>query len=97
MVFLGGEEILQLRDLDCHATYQNGYGLFVMLRENLESNDHLGFGSFDVSLASVSYDTDKYRIRYFINLCEVPGEWGEVAPWWSALGGERPWIVPYNE
>ncbi len=87
----------QLRDLDCHATYQNGYGLFVMLRENLESNDHLGFGSFDVSLGSVSYDKDKYRIRYFINLCEVPGEWGEVAPWWSALGGERPWIVPYNE
>ena len=68
-----------------------------MLRENLESDDHLGFGSFDVSLGGVSYDKDKYRIRYFINLCEVPGEWGEAAPWWSVLGGERPWIMPFDE
>ncbi|MBP3257977.1 MAG: hypothetical protein J6M23_08305 [Bacteroidales bacterium] len=87
----------ELRGLDCHATYQHGYGLFTMLRENIESKDHLGFGSFDLSLREVRYDTDRYRLRYFVNLCEVPGEWGETAPWWSVLGGERPWIVPLSD
>ena len=28
---------------------------------------------------------------------EVPGEQGEAAPWWSEIGGERPWITPYSD
>ena len=87
----------QLRDLDCRATYQHGYGIFTMLRENLDCQDYLDFGSFDVSLKSVTYDTDKYTIRYVMNLFEVPGEWGSVAPWWNTVGGERPWITTYND
>lgn len=86
-----------LQDLDCNADYQNGYGLFVMLRETLHSDDQLGFGSFDISVQNVSYDTDRYSLRYIFNLTEVPGEWGTTAPWWNRINGSRPWVVPYNE
>ena len=86
-----------LQELDCCADYQNGYGLFVMLRETLHSDDHLGFGSFDISLSKVTYDRDKYNLRWVMTMFEVPGEWGEAAPWWNKVGGERPWIIPYSE
>ena len=86
-----------LQDLDCCADYQNGYGLFVMCRETLHSDDQLRFGSFDLSLRSITYDRDRYRVRWVFNLTEVPGEWGETAPWWNAVGGERPWIKSWEE
>ena len=86
-----------LQDLDCKADYQNGYGLFVMLRETLHSDDQLGFGSFDVSLKEVGYDRDRYALRYLFNFMEVPGEQGASEPWWSGVGGERPWITPWND
>lgn len=86
-----------LRELDCKADYQNGYGLFVMLRETLHSDDQLRFGSFDISLRSISYDRDHYCLRWVFNLTEVPGEWGEAAPWWNDIPGERPWIKAWEE
>lgn len=86
-----------LQDLDCKADYQNGYGLFVMLRETLHSDDQLGFGSFDISLKGVSYDSDRYALRYLFNFMEVPGEQGASEPWWSGVGGERPWITAWND
>ena len=86
-----------LRELNCRADYQRGYGLFTMFRETCHSDDHLGFGSFDVSLSSVSYDRDRYRIVWVMTLFEVPGEQGTAAPWWSPVGGERPWIRPYSD
>ena len=86
-----------LKSLDCHADYQHGYGLFTMLRETFHSDDHLGFGSFDVALSQLSYDHDKYKVRWVMTFFEVPGEWGEAAPWWREIGGERPWIIPYND
>ena len=86
-----------LRSLDCHADYQKGYGLFTMLRETRHSDDHLGFGTFDVSLSELRYDRSRYRVRWVMNLLEIPGEWGSAAPWWREVPGERPWCVPYSE
>lgn len=86
-----------LRSLDCRADYQNGYGLFTMLRETVHGDDRAGFGSLDISFNSLSYDRSRYRVRWVMNLMEVPGEWGEAAPWWKEVPGERPWIQPYNE
>ena len=68
-----------------------------MLRETLHSDDQLGFGSFDVSLKEVGYDRDRYALRYLFNFMEVPGEQGASEPWWSGVGGERPWITPWND
>ena len=86
-----------LRSLDCRADYQNGYGLFTMLRETIHGDDRAGFGSFDVSISLLSYDRSRYRVRWVMDLMEVPGEWGAAAPWWKEVPGERPWIQPYNE
>ena len=86
-----------LRNLDCHADYQNGYGLFTMLRETLHAEDHLGFGTFDVALTSLEYDHARYRVLWVMNLLEVPGEWGSAAPWWREVPGERPWCIPYDD
>jgi hypothetical protein len=86
-----------LKELNCHADYQRGYGLFTMLRETCRSMDHLDYGSFDVTLSSVDYDRDRYRLVWVMTFFEVPGEQGRTAPWWSAIGGERPWITPYHD
>ena len=79
------------------ADYQNGYGLFVMCRETLHSDDQNRFGSFDITVSSAGYDSDRYHLRYVFNLLEVSGEQGEASPWWTGVGGERPWLIPWKE
>ena len=88
--------LILLQDLNCNANYQNGYGLFVMLREAHHSEDYLRFGSFDISVQNIVYDSERYTVRYIFNFTEIPGEWGEVEPWWAKIDGSRPWIIPYN-
>ena len=60
-------------------------------------DESAAFGTFRIDVTRIVYDREHYRLRYVLNLFEVPSEWGGEAPWWAAIPPERSVVIPWND
>jgi len=60
-------------------------------------DESAAFGTFRIDVTRIVYDRERYRLRYVLNLFEVPSEWGGEAPWWAAIPPERSVVIPWND
>lgn len=86
-----------LQDMDGNCWYQIHDGLFNWGRSMKHGDDCTKFGSFELKVTSLTYDTDNYYVKYIMNLCEVDGEHGTDDAWWHGLSGNRPWLTTWEK
>lgn len=88
-----------LQNLDCNVKIISiepvGLG-FSYAGEAINHLDASGFSTLKINVDSVTYDKDKYNLKYIMNMCEVEGEYGSVAPWWISLESGNKWIEEYR-
>lgn len=83
-----------LRNMDLNY-YMKLYNWITGTKSSSGADDVKLFNYMKIELDSVTYDRDKYNLKYFVNTFDIPGETGSD-PWFKTIYTNNSWITKIN-